>query len=138
MNFFKKIKQKLNKLHYYMNFESRHYPYYKKLDIILVYIDNLDIVSIKNDDYYYIFTFSDNTILNFWHTNRWFAFMSQGNITFSNGKILDWCNKAPSYEILYKVKKIILEYEKKQDDNEYYDCLPTKLLRKQKLEKLKK
>jgi hypothetical protein len=78
--------------------------------------------------------------MRFWNANRWYAWMSQGEITFSNGKNLTWNATMPSSEVLYNFKKIIKKEEKikKVVDNEYSELLPTKIIRRRKLDKLKK
>lgn len=63
--------------------------------------------------------------------------MSTGDIKFSNGKELHWHSQMPSYEILYKFKKIITNKEKIEKKKEKEKYLPIKTLRKVKLDKLK-
>ena len=136
---------KLLKMFYYnINYQSRLYKKSKKLDILLVYLENVNISSINTSNYYCEIIFKDNSILIFWNANRWYAWMNQGNMTFSNGKTLMWCSEMPSYETLYKYKKLIKKFEKYKniEDSEKIDnindYLPESIIRKVKLKKLKK
>ena len=80
-------------------------------------------------------TFNDGTIYSFWDDNKWFAWMSYGEIKFSNGKELKWDEKMPSSEVLYKYSRYIRKIKNKPD-SDYTEYLPLKLLRKMKLKKL--
>lgn len=54
-----------------------------------------------------------------------YAFMSQGEAKFSNGKSFTWHNVMPSRSVLFKYKKIVRKYEK---ENIYSEYLPLKLV----------
>ena len=157
MKFFKKIIDNIVKpfkrLYYNYSWGLRLYEESKKLDILLIYLDNVKITSIEYLNYDYKITFDDNSILTFWNSNRWYAWMVIGNMVFSNGKKIEWRYETPSYEVLYKYRKLILNQEeinKKEEVKEikkekkfkkiedFYEYLPIKLLRKEKLKKIKK
>ena len=119
----------------------KNYSTNYKLDVLLVYLNEVGIRTIDlNDSYYNTIIFNDNTKMKFWNANRWYAWMSQGEIVFSNGKTLTWNAVMPSSEVLYKFKKIIVAQGKikKVDDSNFTDLLPVKVIRKRKLDKLKK
>jgi hypothetical protein len=130
--------------------DSRTYPVYLKLDILIIYLEKVGIKSIStNDKYWGTIVYNDGTTYLFWNENRWYSWMSRGKISFSNGKELNWVNKMPSYEVLYKYKKkmtLAEKFEKKLnkqpnieiEDNDYTEYLPVRLLRKLKLNKIKK
>ena len=134
------IKNKLKKFYYYITWGSRNNNYDNKLDILGIFLENVKIISISTEYGFYILTFDDNSVLKFWEMNRWYGFMSHGVMSFSNGKTLSWYNTSPSYETLHKFKKFVLNFEKieKSKEDDYYDCLPVKYLRKEKLKKIKK
>lgn len=133
------IKKCCYNFYYYISWGTRSYEHSKKLDILLIYLENIKITTIILDKYYCTIKFEDNSNLRFWNENRWYAWMSQGDMYFSNGKIMSWNGESPSYEILHKYKKIILEQERinKSSDLDFQDCLPIKYIRKLKLKKLK-
>jgi len=54
-----------------------------------------------------------------WNVNRWYAWLSQGKIDFSNGEKIEWCRERPRYEVIYKYKKIIKKWEKEQKKSEF-------------------
>ena len=154
MKFFKKMMNNIlkpfKKLYYKYSWGFRLYDTSRKLDILLIYLENMKIISIKKLNYDYKIIFSDNSILTFWDSNRWYAWMGIGKMEFSNGKIIEWKYEMPSYEVLCKYRKLILNKEgikkieqvkieknfKKIED--FYEYLPIKLLRKEKLKKIKK
>lgn len=139
-----KILRPLKLLYYNVNCSMRVYSIDKKLNILIIYLENVKISSIVSSTYYYDITFEDGSILNFWNENRWHVWMSTGTMTFSNGRIMKWDAKMPSYEVLYKYKKMILKYEQSKKVKkvelieDFYDCLPIKLIRKEKLKRIKK
>lgn len=122
---------------------SRIYKKYNKLGILLVYLENVGIKSIH-------FPYSNKVQIYFKDGTELYAtcyednhsvFLSNGVMIFPNEKRLDWDERMPSYEILYKYNKIIekererLEYLKSDD---YSEFLPEKLKRKLKLKKIEK
>jgi hypothetical protein len=109
------------------------YPEHKILDILIVYLEEVGISTYDIGDFNSKITFKDNTVFSFWDSNKWYAWMSSGTIHFSNGKILTWSSKCPSYEVLYKFKVEIDNFCVKS----YNDYLPIKVSRKLKLNKLK-
>jgi len=133
-------------IYYNYSFDTRCYPIDKKLNILLIYLENVEIVSIELFTFQCKITFVDNSELTFWNANRWYGWMSSGKMIFSNGKIMEWRSKCPSYETLYKYRKLIKNYEKpktvEKESNDivgdFTDCLPIKILRKEKLKKIKK
>lgn len=111
------------------------YPELKKLGFLLIFLEEVCINSINQDDEHYVhIIFNDNTNIKFWSykANGWQAFMTHGECEFSNGKKYKWASRMPSYEILYKYKLLLNE-----DTNNFDEFLPTQLVRKHKLEKLK-
>lgn len=138
-----KIKIELNRLKYSLLW--CRYNLYKSdynLDVLLIYLNNIKINSIDSSTYHCEIIFDGGTKVIFWNENRWYAWMNNGEIEFENGKKLDWNNRMPSDEVLYKLKKIVRKYEKsikKSDINiDFSEYLPTKLSRKCKLNKLDK
>ena len=147
----------LKKIYYWFLWHNHiKYDYYPLLDILLVYLENVKISSINVDNYYATILFYDNSILKFLicddnihftvkDYNRWYIWMSKGEMSFHNGNTIDWRNDSPSREVLYKYKKLILKYEKDEiirkkeaDMLKYNNCLPIKLVRKEKLKNIKK
>ena len=126
--------------------EKRLYKLYSKLDILNIYIKKVGIKSIDTKVFNCVIIFNDNTKLTFWNFNRWYSFMSKGTIEFSNGKILNWEQCQPSYEVLYNYKKIV----KASENNKHIrstkpnlgalpvEYLPINLIRKSKLKKISK
>lgn len=135
--------KKIRSIYYFIMYGSlmKNYEVYYKLDILLVYLKEVGIktIIISNDKYRGTIIFNDNTKFSFWNANRWYAWMSSGEIIFSNGKTLNWDMKMPKSEVLYKFKKVIKAYEKisKITDNAYSDLLPIKVQRKRKLNRIK-
>lgn len=114
----------------------------RKLDIILIYMENIGIKSIdipKNyfgeDGAYIDIEFNDGTVMSAWNANRWYAWLSQGTINFSNGEKLDWNGTRPRHEIIYKLKKIVKKWEK-TDDEDLSKYLPKGYAKR--MERLKK
>jgi hypothetical protein len=139
MKFFKEI-------YYYFlygQFLGKGYSRMIKLDILLVYLEEIGVKSILKKKLFGLYgmeiIFNDNTKFKFRYSEdksiRWYGFMGYGKIEFSNGKELKWDYNMPSYEILYKYKRIINKNIKDTDD--YTEYLPLRLLRKLKLKKLK-
>jgi hypothetical protein len=116
----------------------RDSPSWDKLDILLIYLEEVGIKSVEYKRGYFgcTITFNDGTTYSFWNENKWFAWMVSGEITFSNGKKLEWKDRMPSSEVLYKYRRYIRKI-KKDPDSDYTEYLPLKLLRKMKLKKLK-
>ena len=110
-----------------------------KLDILLIYLKEFGIKSIENSTYHIKIIFNDGTKLRFWNENRWYSWMSNGTIEFSDGKCFSWNDKMPRNEVLYEFKKVVKSIENKKDyiDNDYSEFLPQKIIRKMKLKKLK-
>jgi hypothetical protein len=133
------------KIYYFIIFHFRYalirnYSTNRQLYILLIYLESVGIKSIhlqRNDARYFII-FNDNTTLEFWNNNRWYAWMSEGKIKFSNGKILSWSSEMPSPEVLIKYIRIIRALEKKKQNEDFEQYLPIKVLRKNKLKKLNK
>ena len=135
-----------------------------RLDILLIYLKEVGIKSISEDNSNFTIIFNDDTALTSWklenrqyrkhlmyHQLRWFSFMSSGVINFSNGKRLNWNERMPSGEVRYKFKRVILKYENEEkrkadllkknieiESFNYEEYLPTKISRRLKLKKLKK
>ena len=144
---------KILKIIYYrvLWFSIPTYKYYDLLDILLIYLKNVKISSISKTDYKCNIIFLDGSVLTFNNTSK-SGWMSEGTMIFSNKKKLTWYDKSPSYEILYRYRKLILKYKKDEDKRKYeqsktqheieknnlIDCLPIKYLRKQKLKTIKK
>lgn len=105
------------------------------LDILLIYLKEYDVKNIKIEYYNFIITFNDGTEAKIWNSNKYYAWMSEGVIIFSNGKKFTWSRTMPRFEVLYKFKKLIKNYNKTHNDMEQF--LPLKLQRKLKLKKLK-
>jgi len=149
-NHFKKLSKfiikKSKKLYYHFLWHGKlAYKCYDVLDILNAYLDIVKISSIKTDKYYIDITFSDGSTLNLWNDDRYTKWMYRGEMEFSNGRKMKWSEKSPSYEILCKYKKVVLKYEKdelkrkKESENmKYFDCIPVKYLRREKLKKFKK
>ena len=121
---------------------TKSYSTYVKLDVLLIYLNEIKIKSISSSYSNYTITFNDDTILVFWNGNRWYAWMSHGSLCLKNGKKLEWDQAMPSYEVLYHymvyIKSIEPKEEKKEKpNNDYSEFLPLKTLRKLKLKKLK-
>jgi len=126
-------------------FKLRSHKCYDALDILTIYLKNVEISKITLDRSNYKIFFLDGSRLKFSNCDRWPGWMSNGDMTFHNGKIMSWYDKSPSYETLFKFKNFILNYEKKEAKRILYeekikfdDCLPIKLLRKEKLKKITK
>lgn len=138
-----KIKKVLKSIYYmFLNFSPRNYRTYNKLDVLLIYLNEIGIkeYSEDKDGYNATITFNDETTYYYWNENRWYAWMRKGEINFSNGKVLEWNDKMPSNEVIYKYRKALKKYRIKlrnNNDNDYSEYLPLKLLRKTKLNKLK-
>ena len=124
---------------------GRGYSGMNKLNILLIYLEEVGIKSISRlNNIYSIYDieiiFNDNSKFVFRCSNdkslKWFGFMRSGKLEFSNGKILKLNSNMPSYEVLYKYKKILNEKIKESDD--YTEYLPIRLLRKMKLKKIQK
>lgn len=138
-----KIKKILKSIFYtLLNSSPKIYEVYNKLDILLIYLKEIGIkeYSEDSDGYYATITFNDGTTYYYWDENKWYAWMRKGKINFSNGKILEWNDKMPSSEVIYKYKKATKKYRIKIHNNnncDYSEYLPLKLIRKIKLKKLK-
>lgn len=128
----------LKRIYYFWMYFAlyRDSPSWNKLDFLIIYLEEVGIKSVEYKEEYYgcIITFNDGTIYRFWNENKWFAWMCSGEIRFSNGKKLEWRDKMPSSEVLYKYRKYIRKNIQK--DSDYSEYLPLKLLRKMKLKKL--
>lgn len=131
--------KKIRRIYYFWRYFCflKNHPPSKKLDILIIYLKEVGIRTIehKKEFYGYTITFNDGTIFKFWDNNRWYSWMSLGEIKFSNGKKIEWSGTMPYSEVLYKYRKIIIKNEKISDD--YTEYLPLKMLRKMKLKKLK-
>ena len=139
----KNTMKRFKNIYYFIRYGSimKNYNTNYKLNVLLVYLEEIGIRKVDlSDGYYCAVIFNDNTKMRFWNVNRWYAWMSQGEIIFSNGKTLTWNATMPSSEVLYKFKKIIKAQGKikKIVDSEYSELLPVKVIRKRKLDKLKK
>lgn len=115
------MKKNLRNIYYYLKYGSilKNYNTNYKLDVLLVYLNEIGIRSIDlSNTYTCVIVFND----------------------FSNGKTLTWNCLMPSSEILYRFKKIIKAQEKvkKVVDSNFTELLPIKILRKRKLDKIKK
>jgi len=127
------------KFYYYISWGMRIYSKYDELYVLLIYLKNIKISSIEKLPYYYNITFEDNSVLKFWDENRWYSWMSSGDMNFSNGKKLSWDGVMPSYEVLHEYRKIIRKYEKSKRINgimNFSEYLPLKMIRKEKLKKI--
>lgn len=133
----RKIKKQEKLYKTYGNGVSLTYPILPKLRILSIYLDEVGIKNITKTSYHLIITFNDNTTANVWNENKPYAWMSSGEIKFSNGESLSWANQSPPLETLYKFKKY-LDEKKNDEDSDITKYLPTKMLRKQKLLSLKK
>ena len=140
----KNILKIFKNFYYFLYTPMKLYDTYHALDILVVYLENVKIINIEIIIGNCVITFSDNSVLTFWNS-RWNAWMAYGTMKFSNGRIMKWYKKQPSCEVYYKYKKLILNHEKSKNheiDNveieDFSDCLPIKLLRKQKLKNIKK
>jgi hypothetical protein len=144
-----KIVRKLNKvirifnsINYFFRYTWKTYGSDSRLRVMEIYLEDVGVksISLSPDKYYYTFIFNDGTEIKFWNANRWYAFMSQGEATFSNGKSFKWAGVMPPRSVLFKYKRIIKEYEKINDpavkSDGYSEYLPLKLVRKNKLLKI--
>jgi len=133
--YFLKLKKKNANLKYKRLYDShRNYEEYPFLDILIIYLEEVGIASYEENFATSKIVFKDNTELFFWDANKYYAWMSSGVINFSNGKSVKWSEKMPSYEVLYKYKRAVLDFGAQTNYNEF---LPIKIQRKLKLEKLK-
>jgi hypothetical protein len=132
----------LKRLHYRRIIGDINYDINYKLDVLLIYLEKIGIdkVSYTKNNYYIIIDFKDGTRFRGYNENRWYAWLSIGEINFSNNKQLSWNNSMPSEEVIYKFRKAILKIEKPSNSSNvnFDEYLPAKLLRKKKLEKLSK
>lgn len=134
------MKDSLKEIFYYFLYGSiigRCDSRYRKLDILKVYLEEIGIKAISkmSDHYYdYYIIFNDDTTLYISYSTD-YTFMRRGIMKFSD-KELKWSDGMPSYEILYKYRKIVKKYQK-DIDSDYSEYLPLKLKRKLKLKKLK-
>lgn len=128
----RKIKQQQKLYESYYNC-SLNYPILPKLIILSIYLDKIGIKNMSESQYHMHITFNDNTTATIWNENKPYAWMSSGKINFSNGESLKWASKSPPLETLYKFKKF-----KEKNDTDITKYLPSKMLRKQKLQKLLK
>lgn len=110
-----------NSFYKIMNGGFMNDKYTPKLNIILIYMNDIGIKSIAfvDNNHWINIEFNDGTILHGWNSNRWYAWLSQGNIKFSNGEIMKWYDYIPSHEIIYKLKKIVMKYEKELEKQRY-------------------
>jgi len=134
MNFIKKY---LNNLKY----GTRNYNTEIRLDVLSIYLDEIGIKSIHytRNDYEIVMEFNDGTILKGWNENKWYAWLSSGEINFSNGKLIRWSKKMPNVELALRLKKIVKNFDNQKYDNfDHTQYLPKSLIRKLKLEKLEK
>lgn len=134
--------KKLENLKYkFLYGDSTLYQRYEIFDILIIYLNDIGIKSLKNDEEYYsTIIFNDNTEFIFWRKNEHSAWMSYGTINFSNGEKLKWSSKSPSYKVLYLFKKALEEYQYTNDNfniKNYSKYLPLKYIRKEKLKRLK-
>ena len=122
---------------YYMNDEVN-----TKLNVLLIYLNNIGIKSIDYESHSIKIEFNDGTLLRGWNSNRWYAWLSEGEIKFSNGEILNWNHSRPNHEIIYKFKKIVKKWEREikkkqfQEDSDFSKYLPKGYAKR--LERLKK
>jgi hypothetical protein len=131
-----------------LNGWGMNYDALETLDVIHLYLDNVGIKSIDDTKSSYMITieFNDGTIFNGWNTNRWYAWLSQGVIDFSNGEQLVWYSKRPRYKVIYRLKTIVKNWEKEKKRNspelDFTKYLPTgytkRMERLKKLEELEK
>ena len=131
--------KKLKNIFFYFLYGSFiiKYKTSNKLDILLIYLNDIGIKSYKIDSSYFsTITYNDGTTFKFCNENRWYAWMRFGKINFSNGKELTWNGIMPNYEVLFKYKKIINKLNKKSENIDFNEYLPKQLLRKRKLQKL--
>ena len=133
---FKKIVRPFELFYYNISWGMRLNRLDKNLDILLIYLKSVKIELIQLNEYNCIIKFTDNSELTFWTANRWYGFMNSGQMNFSNGKSISWSSKSPSYEVLHEYKKLIKKHEK-STKVDFYEYLPIKLLRKEKLKKIK-
>ena len=134
MNFIKKY---LNNLKY----GTRNYNTEIRLDVLSIYLDEIGIKSIHytRNDYEIVMEFNDGTILKGWNENKWYAWLSSGEINFSNGKLIRWSKKMPNVELALRLKKIVKNFDNQKYDNfDHTQYLPKSLIRKLKLQKLEK
>lgn len=133
-----------NSFYKIMNGVYMNDKYAPKLDIILIYMNNIGIKSITlvENEHWIDVEFNDGTILHGWNANRWYAWLSQGNIKFSNGQSMKWYDYRPSHEIIYKLRKIVMKYEKElkrqryEEDTDFSKYLPKGYAKR--MERLKK
>lgn len=139
--------KKLKHIFYYFMYGSVLviYKHSDLLDILLLYLKTSGIKNYKVTTYYGDIEFNDGTKLHFWNSSKWYAWMSRGEIYFSNGEKFDWNDKMPNFEVLYHFKKSIDRIEKQkakeielQKLEQMMKNAPITYIRKQKLKKLKK
>ena len=83
------------------------YPVNRDLDILFIYLNDIGIRNINADgEFDIIIEFNDNTAIDSWNSNRWYAFLSRGQIKFSNGETLTWNQSMPNIKILYIIKRM--------------------------------
>ena len=92
-------------LYYHLRYGRRNHKTYQILDVLKIYLEEIGIKSVSSNLFYCTIIFNDDTNLEFWNGNRWYAWMMSGSIEFSNGKKLKWSYKMPSNEVLFKYKK---------------------------------
>lgn len=136
------MKDFLKEIYYYFLYGSiigRCDSRYRKLDILKIYLEEVGMKAVSKIvsstslyDYYIIFN-DDTTLYISYSTD--YTFMRRGIMKFSD-KELKWNEGMPSYEILYRYRKIIKKYHK-DIDSDYSEYLPLTLKRKLKLKKLK-
>ena len=113
-----------------------------KLNIILFYMNSIGIKQIDSQDHNITIEFRDGTILKGWNCNRWYAWLTEGVINFSNGEKLSWSESRPNNEIFVKLKRIVKKWEKqnkkkqKIEDEDFTKYLPKGY--KKRIERLKK
>ena len=134
------------KFYYCISWGMRNYSTYRELDVLLIYLNNIEILSVDTNSFECQIMFEDNSKLIFWNESRWYAWMSSGSMSFSNGKILKWNGKMPSYEVLNKYRNVIKKYEREKKRStkkistimDFSQYLPAKLIRKEKLKNINK
>jgi len=125
----------IKRIFFWFHFPVRNYETYKTLDVLLIYLEEVGIKSFTcNNPHRVSIIFKDGTKLRFWNENRWYAWMSSGEINFSNGETLKWENRMPSREVVFYFRRLIRKKEEEEDITRY---LPVKMIRKKKLKKLK-
>ena len=96
-----KMKNLKNIFYSILYFSYKIYKTHNTLNsVLLIYLEKIGIKDININPHEFTIVFNDNTKLYYWNSNRWYAWMSEGNINFSNGEILKcYRNKSIAYNL---------------------------------------